>query len=306
MVYGHPAIAVPIHSIGTEISIFPFPDSEKQGIILIDEGEGFQSTLHELPDDHFLRIALNTLKKELEISRYPSMKLRITSTIPIAAGLGSSAAFAVALSKSLVSFLGLRVRLEKINQMAYAIEKIQHGTPSGIDNTVISYNKPILFQKNHPVLFLDIKKTVTMIVADTGIRTPTRETVQEVKRKYDQDRKCVAGLFFQIAGITQSAVQYLRNGNITELGLLMNQNHQLLQELGVSCESLDHLVRTAQTHHALGAKLCGGGKGGNIVAVSQPETAQEIRTSLLKEGAITSLIFQVKTNPSELSHALLP
>jgi mevalonate kinase len=81
--------------------------------------------------------------RALEIQRLPACKIRITSTIPVAAGLGSGAAVAVALIRALGGFLGHPLQDEQVSDLAYEIERIHHGTPSGIDNSVVTYAKPI-------------------------------------------------------------------------------------------------------------------------------------------------------------------
>jgi mevalonate kinase len=193
-----------------------------------------------------------------------------------------------------LGFLGFNIGIEEINQLAYEIEKIQHGTPSGVDNTVIAYNKPIYYRKNHPGEFIDIMKPVTFVIADSGIRVPTKETVRDVSIRYQDNKKYYSRIFQQIGVITKDASRFLSDGNNRELGLLMNQNHSLLQDLGVSGEALDNLVNTANHNHALGAKLCGSGKGGSIVAIVRQKDAKELRNVLLSAGAESSFTFRLE------------
>jgi mevalonate kinase len=294
VVYGYPAIAVPINSIQLNIKIFPSPKAAHGDILFINKKTHERSHLKDLPPDHYFKQALGLIQKEIGIDKLPSMEIHIQSTIPVAAGLGSSAAFAVALSRSVLGFLGFNTGIEEINQLAYEIEKIQHGTPSGVDNTVIAYNKPIYYRKNHPGEFIDIMKPVTFVIADSGIRVPTKETVRDVSIRYQGNKKYYSRIFQQIGVITKDASRFLSDGNNRELGLLMNQNHSLLQDLGVSGEALDNLVNTANHNHALGAKLCGSGKGGSIVAIVRQKDAKELRNVLLSAGAELSFTFRLE------------
>ncbi len=88
-----------------------------------------------------------------EITPYhtPSFTIQLDSTIPIAAGMGSGAAVTVAIIRALSAFLGKPLPNERISEMAYEIEKIHHGTPSGIDNTVVTFQKPVYFQRGEPL-----------------------------------------------------------------------------------------------------------------------------------------------------------
>ena len=66
----------------------------------------------------------------------------------------------------------------------------------------------------------------------------------------------------------------------------MNKNHELLQELTVSCEELDNLVKVARENGAIGAKMTGTGRGGNMIALAPDEaTAKEIAAALEKAKA---------------------
>ena len=111
--------------------------------------------LNSLPPDHPLAAVIYKFFTPLSSPHFLSKKMggqrgveiKITSTIPVASGLGSGAAVSVALIRALSSHLGRPMTNEQINALAYEIEKIHHGTPSGIDNTVITYGRPVFFIK---------------------------------------------------------------------------------------------------------------------------------------------------------------
>jgi mevalonate kinase len=73
----------------------------------------------------------------------------------------------------------------------------------------------------------------------------------------------------------------------------MNKNHILLQAMKVSSPELDHLVRAARKAGALGSKLSGGGRGGNMIALVEPNQAEVVAQSLLDAGAKNTIITQV-------------
>ncbi len=298
VVYGYPAIAVPLDSISFKIKILPRPTENHSTIV--NEGLRERLLYEDLESQHTYRAAITTILYDLKITSLPAIEIRLSSSIPIASGLGSSAAFAVCLVKALSSFLGYNLTKERINQIAFQIEIFQHGTPSGIDNTVIAYNKPVYFKKEIPAEFLNIVAPVFLIIADTGVRSKTKDTVSQV-RKFKESNPCLAdNILQQIGKVVECARKELAVGNSGALGSLMSENHFLLKKLSVSCGELDHLVDVALRKGALGAKLCGGGKGGNIVALCEESMAETIKVALMENGATHSFISKINKTAEEI------
>ena len=286
VVYGIPGIAVPIDTIGIKIGVFAKPKSSLDSISIYHVETASRYFLESLSPTHPTRAAIEIIKDSLEIDHVPTCEIQIASSIPNSAGLGSSAAFAVALVKAISLFLGFELDNNKINEIAYKIEKIQHGSPSGIDNTVITYERPVYFHKQGEQEFLPIKTNFKLIIADSGQRTPTKQVVAEIKELYSRDKKKIEELFEEIHIIVMKAKQHLINTDIKALGKLMNDNHKSLMRLGVSCEILDHLAQSALHAGAYGAKMCGGGRGGIIAALTPDELSEHVIESLKNAGAI--------------------
>jgi mevalonate kinase len=99
-------------------------------------------------------------------------------------------------------------------------------------------------------------------------------------------------IFTSIGEISENALKQIQTGSPTELGPLMNNNHDLLVELGISTPELDHLISTARKSGALGAKLSGGGLGGHIIALVEDQ-ANQIEVDLMAAGAISTLVTSV-------------
>jgi mevalonate kinase len=288
VVYGHPAIAVPLPGISLKMIVQALPNQKRTHIVNKDLGEDFFIDTNEEKNPY--TFSLEVIGKFLKIDRLPAMQLTISSNIPPASGLGSSAAFAVAIAKSVTNFLGFRLSLEDLNSIAYEIEKRQHGTPSGIDNTVVCYQKPVFFCKGQPVEFINPGKPMTLILANSGIHSLTREAVDQVREKRKNETEFVDGIFNRIGSIAENARPCLEQGDLESIGSLMLENHQLLKELELSLDILDDLVQTSVNNGAYGAKLCGSGNGGNVVALMPPEKSQSIQKALIEEGARSCLI----------------
>jgi mevalonate kinase len=249
--------------------------------------------LEDLQAEHPLGAATRSVFSALGISHYPPLKIRITSTIPLASGLGSGAAVSVALIRALSLFLGHPLPDEQVNQLAFEVEKIHHGTPSGIDNTVVTYNTPVYYVKGQPIRQLRLKRPLTFVIGDTGIPSPTKETVADVRRGWLADRQRYERIFDEIGEITQKARKAIENGHPAEVGSLMDANQKWLAELRASSLELEQLVQTARQAGALGAKLSGGGRGGNMIALVEEANAPAVAESLTKAGAVQTITTQV-------------
>jgi mevalonate kinase len=75
-----------------------------------------------------------------------------------------------------------------------------------------------------------------------------------------------------MAQLVEAAQHALLQGSDAALGPLMDENHRLLGELGVSTPSLDRACESARESGALGAKLTGSGGGGCVVALCSSNT----------------------------------
>lgn len=296
VVYGEPAVAAPVHSLKAKAIVTPIV-SGRSGEIQIEAPDiSLNAELNELEPNHPIRAAIKaTVLPDGDPADIPACKIRLSSTIPTASGLGSGAAVSAALIRALSAFLGQRLSDEQISDRTFEVEKIHHGTPSGIDNTVIAHQNPIYYQKGEPFQFLDIPTPFLILIADSGIPGKTRDAVQMVRQNWLNDPERYEVIFSSIGSIARQARDIILNGTPTDLGPLMDQNHTLLQELEVSHPDLDRLIDTVRDAGALGAKLSGGGLGGNIIALVG-EDPDPIINSLSQAGAknpqITNIYFQ--------------
>ena len=284
VVFGRPAIAVPINQVRARAVVNAEPAKSLGEVRIVAPDIDLEVNLDELAVEHPIRQTVSSVKNTMGISRLPACTIRITSTIPLSAGMGSGAAVSVAVIRALSSFLGDPLPDEQVSELVYEIEKI-HGTPSGIDNTVITFAHPVYFVSGEPIEILSINKPITLVVADTGKSSPTSETVGDVLRLWENDQKTYDNYFDRIAEISKNARIVIETGEPDALGPLMDLNHELLAEIGVSSPELENLVTTARKAGALGAKLSGGGRGGNIIALVPEETTTFVSQALKDRGA---------------------
>lgn len=290
VVYGRPAIAVPVSQVKARAIIMADPKGAPGSVRVVAPNIGLDAELGELSHDDPLAAAIQSVLTTLKLGAIPACNIRITSNIPIAAGMGSGAAVTISIIRALSSFLGHTLPDEQVSKLTFEVEKLHHGTPSGIDNSVITYQKPVYFVRDYPIQTLEVPEPFTIIIGDTGIHSPTADTVRDVKLAWQANQARYEGLFDQIEQIVQQAQRAIRNGDFKKLGSLMDKNHECLQMVDVSSLELDDLVSTAKSAGALGAKLSGGGRGGNMIALATPESAKRIQNSLLQAGAVNALI----------------
>jgi mevalonate kinase len=268
-------------------------DSSRAGIWIDAPDVHLHAELNTLPSDHPIASVIHNFLFLYRVSPFPNLEIRITSTIPVASGLGSGAAVTVALTRALAAHLNHSMTDEEVNAFTYEIEKLHHGTPSGIDNTVVTYARPVYFVKGQPMEIFKVEQPFTIVIADTGISAPTKESVGDVRKLWEADKTKWESVFDKIGEIVNQARQAMESGKWEKLGDLMKKNHSLLQELTISSPELDQLIEAARNAGALGAKLSGGGRGGNMIALVQPETAEAVSASLKEAGAKNTIITQV-------------
>lgn len=293
VVYGRPALAAPVEQVRARAVILPNPLGPPGEVLVQAREIGLERRLDELPDDHPLAAAINGVLQEFNLSRLPACTVRISSTIPVASGLGSGAAVSVALIRSLSAFLGRPLPDERVSELAYEVEKLHHGTPSGIDNTVITYAVPVFFVRGQPVERLRVARPFTVVIGDTGIPSPTAAAVGDLRKAWEREPERCERLFDTAEEAALSARRAIESGQIDELGSLMNANHRALQQMGVSSPELDRLVEAALQAGAEGAKLSGGGRGGNMLALVRAGQAEAVALALRQAGAVRTIITEV-------------
>jgi mevalonate kinase len=286
VVYGQPAIALPVLGVKTRCLVLAKPGKPQNDVIINDSAVGLKCSLEALHPNNPLRKTIALTLSALSLDHLPSCEIQIHSSIPIGGGLGSSASVSVALTRAISSFVGHPLENESVNDIAFEIEKLHHTTPSGIDNSVITYAKPLFFVKGKPIEWLDIEIPLTFLIANSGIKGSTRNAVNKVRLNWLASKEKYESIFQEIGEITRLMRIALSAGSETQIGALMSRNHALLQQLEVTLPQLDRLVETAVAAGAYGAKLSGGGLGGNVLVLSLTEKSDNIKKALTDAGAV--------------------
>jgi mevalonate kinase len=223
---------------------------------------------------------------EVELSRNP-IKITLKGDLVAASGIGASAASCVAIARAVSDEFGLHLSDERINDIAFEGELAYHGTPSGVDNTAATYGGLIWFIRNKPNVIerIELKEPVEIVMGNTGKIADTMSVVNGVRERKEKYPEKYDKIFKEAKKLAHGAREALENFDLERVGKLMDDNHRLLQSIEVSCEELDFLVKLARDHGAIGAKLTGGGCGGNMVALTPGKDLQEkVAMAIEREG----------------------
>ena len=288
VVYGRHAIAVPV-----PLNIRVKVEEADDGVLLMIPSWGVEYYLDKKPEERqsFEKPAALILEK-MNLNNV-GMKIEVFSDIPRGMGLGGSAVLAVSIIKALNHHYKMGLSEQEINQMAYESEKIAHGNPSGIDNTIATYGYPLIYRKGEKTLRerLQIKDPLDLVLAFSKSEGLTAKTVAHVRTQWKSNQEMYEGVFDDIDAIVLSGIQAIQENDLKQLGELMNFNQGLLNTLQVSTPELERMIYIARDAGAFGAKLTGGGGGGAMIAVS--DNPEEIIEAFDNEG-FQSIRFSVQ------------
>jgi mevalonate kinase len=213
----------------------------------------------------------------LFLERFPQTQaVEVTSKneFTSAYGLGSSSASTVAFLAAVADFYGVSLDNFTLFDLAYRTVLQAQGMASGFDLAAAIWGGTLLYQKPNsvgepPVVEpLDISvSNLPFLVGYTGIKADTATLIAAVMKLREQQPEQVQQWFEQISQLVQRAKQALLGGDLPELGVLLNQNQELLRQLGVSSPELERLIQASLQAGAYGAKLSGAGGGDCMIAL---------------------------------------
>ncbi|MCA9865912.1 MAG: mevalonate kinase [Anaerolineales bacterium] len=288
VVYGRPALAAPIHHLRARATI---EETGAPDVTLTAPDLNRTALLSNVNPHNPLAAIVRAVEKHCHCSLSDGYTLSVTSAIPIASGLGSGAAISVAVIRALAVYMGQGEAFtrELVSALAYEVERLHHGTPSGVDNTVIAFEQPVYFVRHDPqpaIELLTPGRPLRLLIGDTGVRSATKDVVGDVRRQWAADSRHFDSIFDACGRIAEAGRSALVAGDLAAVGTLMNDNHDWLVRMTVSSAPLDKLVAAARDGGALGAKLSGAGRGGNMIALVTGETEAAVAERLAAAGAV--------------------
>lgn len=289
VVYGHPAIAIPFFKGTIKTTITKTVNQISLSCVLYD---GVLAIAPSYLDN--LKKLITDLLETMDYSQQ-DLLFTIESNIPPQRGLGSSAAVAVSIVRAVYNYFKQPLSEAQLLHWVNVSETIAHGNPSGLDARLTATSNPIYFRKNQELKPFTITSNGVLVIADSGLQGQTKQAVQQLADLIAINPNHYQPLLTKLGEISDLGYQSLLSDELTTLGNVMNQAHQILKQCQVSHPQLDLLVSTATKAGALGAKLTGGGLGGCIIALASDQThAAHIQTHLNQ--------YAVQTWTTELGH----
>lgn len=293
VVYGRPAIAIPLSEVQAQATLVP--GEVRAGFRILAPDLGRDYDLAQASADDPLAAIIQATLRYLTQENAPAATLNVSSTIPLGRGLGSGAAISTAIVRVIGQFFNQSLPPAEVSALVYEVEKLYHGTPSGIDNTVVAFEQPVYFVKGRPIQRMRVSQPLTLVVGDTGVVAPTHTVVGDLRRRWQVEPERYEGYFDEVGAIVNQARIAIERGSLGQMaiGELMNENQELLETLGVSSPELNRLVEAAREAGAVGAKLSGAGWGGNMIALAWPDQAAAIAQALKEAGAVQVIVTRV-------------
>ncbi len=286
VVYGLPALAAGIASVTTA----KITRVRSFGWKLVDKRPAMPGYKEKKYEEQ--KVSIDNMLKHLNIDTTKTgFQIDLEGDLVCASGIGASAASCVAIARALSDEYSLGLDDDQVNETAFIGETGYHGTPSGLDNTASTFGGLIWFERDldgGPPKFEKLKlgKAANLVIASTGLTASTKVVVGDVRKKKEADPDWFDSISKEYFLLVNDAKTALIDLNFDKVGALMNKNHELLQQLTVSCKELDNLVTVARENGAIGAKMTGTGRGGNMIALAPDEaTMNKIAEALKKGGA---------------------
>ena len=272
VVYGYPAIAIPLKKIEIECAI-----EEAKSNFFYDETDTLSVAIFT---------ALKYLKKE-----NAKIKYKITSQIPQKRGMGSSAAVSIAAIRAIFNYFRENLEDELLEKLVNTAEIVAHKTPSGLDAKTCLSDKAIRFVKNKGFSYINLNLDAYLVIADTGIYGNTGEAIQNVKNlgsKAELSLKKLGRLTDEMTRILTGNIENKEEKikKISKIGEIMTTANTELGKLNITIEKTELFVKTAIENGAAGAKISGGGLGGCVIALAKNlEIMEKVKDGFTKCGA---------------------
>ncbi|MFQ9705917.1 MAG: mevalonate kinase [Limosilactobacillus pontis] len=294
VVYGQPAIALPLPSVKLTVTMTP----THQGQTV--DSRYFSGDWHALPPVmQGVRKLIAALVDHFNGQDDP-WKMQIDSQLPAERGMGSSAATAVAIVRAFFDYYEQPLGRPELLALADVEEQITHRSPSGLDAATVSSKTPLYYVKGHAGTAIPMNLQATMVIADTGVKGATKEAIMAVQDLLAHDHDRAQEHIDHLGRLVVASRTFLAQDEVFKLGTTLNAAQQDLRALQVSDDQLDHLIDVAIENGALGAKLTGGGRGGCMFAITRTALGARRLSGILKDnGARQTWIQPLDTSRGE-------
>lgn len=282
VVYGYPALAA---ALDRGVTIDPIPTPAGGSLRIAIPAWDLKVTA---TDDHPVARSLVAIADTLGVG-LPAVTLVGDAQIPPGAGLGSSAALAVAVARALLAHAKRPLDAKVVQNAASVSETLMHGRASGVDVALAIAGGIGVFRRTTGLRSFS-SMPLRVLVGPSGAPRTTQamvERVAEATHAVADDAR-----LRELGGLTDTGTSALVARDLAGLGAAMNRAHQVLAGLGVSTPLLDSLCEAARVSGAHGAKLTGAGGGGAVIAIAPRDRETAILTEW-KNAGVTGFVATV-------------
>lgn len=268
VVYGEPAIAIPIPTVRMQVALSPRTDGQQ-----LIHSAMYEGTLAAAAETRFAGIA--TLIRQLLVrfdQKDAAFTMNLISDVPPERGMGSSAATAIAVVRAVYAAFDTPLDHQTLLRWADVSERIIHGNPSGIDAATASADRPQWFLRGQAPRPLSLPQSGVLVIADSGIQGQTRLAVEGVAARL-AETPSLRNDITALGQLTHDTALSFAQNDVALLGRTMNAAQDHLRAIGVSHPKLETLITAAIEAGAIGAKLTGAGLGGCVLALAPDQDA---------------------------------
>lgn len=239
----------------------------------------------------FVEMAVKNFLTEYQLPA--GLKIKTRAEFSAQFGFGSSSASTVCVLKGLSEIAKIKLTNKEIFDLSYKTVLDIQGKGSGFDVAAAIYGGTIYFWTGGKIIEPINIDSIPLVVGYSGIKADTVTLINQVKEKADKNPELVEGIYNRIEEIVNQAKEKILKKEWDKVGDLMNKNHHLLKQLGVSIDKLDKMCQAALDAGAYGAKLSGAGGGDCMIALVSEEKREQVARAIEKAGGI---MIEVKVN----------
>ncbi|WP_210581185.1 mevalonate kinase [Streptomyces sp. GESEQ-4] len=293
VVYGSAALALPVPQLTATASAgwSSHACGEGDGLSFTMTGSASRAVVTQASDG--LRRLAAAFTARMGVAGRPHLDVILDGSIPPGRGLGSSAANSRAIVLALADLFGQGVSESAAFDLVQTAENVTHGRASGVDAMTVGAAAPLRFQAGR-ARELSIGCDGLFIIADSGTAGSTKEAVELLRAGFERRAGARERFLRFAAQLVEEAEQALAAGEAAELGLRLTGYHELLRAAGLSTGRIDAMVKAALAAGSLGAKITGGGLGGCVLALTQPEQARQVARQLHEAGAVQTWVVPLR------------
>ena len=243
---------------------------------------------NKLPKGKLVKKAVDIMKNYLG-TRFPTdFNLQISSDIPSGAGMGSSAALGVGIVTAFLCAATGNSQLDHrlINELAYKVDKFQHGNPSGVDTSTVTFGGFVWYRKEFEFLkslfkfqFKIANSLQHFYLINTG---KPKESTKEMIVKFKPNS------LDEFEQVTKQITQAIHDEDEQSLMKGIKENERLLEKAGMVSKSTASIIRAIEASGGV-AKISGAGgfkdKSGMILIYHKKPEKIKLKTIKANLGA---------------------